>query len=107
MAALAPQKSSASGLVVTYAAAGGSGDTFPYSKRRALRVKNASGGSINVTIVAQRACEQGVLHDKVVAVGAGVEKNIGPITDHFKDDGGVVHVTYSAVTTVTVAVVEV
>lgn len=106
MAALVPQKASNAGTVVTYAAAGGSGDTFPYSPQRELRVKNASGGSINVTLVAQKGCEAGTLHDEVVAVANGAEKCIGKVARRFLDDNNQVHVTYSGTSSVSVAVVE-
>lgn len=108
MAQLAPQKVSQAGVAVTYGAAGAGGDTFPISRRRTLRVKNGSGAGITVTVHAQKACNQGVTHDLAVTVGAGAEKVIGPLDyDRFADEDGYAHVTYSAVTTVTVAVEEV
>lgn len=107
MATLAPQKAVRSGLVPTFVAAAAGGDIFPWSPGRAIRVKNGSGASINVTLQAQKPCNQGVLHDTVVAVAAGADEAIGGfIRDQHVDDQGYVHIGYSAVTTVTVAVVE-
>lgn len=107
MATLAPQKAKKQGTAVALVAASAGGDLFPWAPNRALRVKNASGGSINVTIAAQKTCNQGVLHDNVVAVAAGAEETIGGLErSQYVDDSGYVHVAYSASASVTVAVVE-
>ena len=108
MAVLTPQKTSQVGVSVTLQAAAGGGDSFPAAGNRVLRVNNASGASINVTVNSQKTCDQGFDHDLVVAVPAATTREIGPFDPtRFRDANGLVQVTYSAVASVTVACVEV
>lgn len=104
--AVIPVQKASDATAITMAAAA-AGDTFPHSRRRALRVNNGSGAPITVTIVAQKPCDQGVLHDRVVTVAAGAEKLIPAGLERFADDVGQVHVTYSATASVTRAAVEI
>lgn len=107
MATLAIQQASKAGTIVTLVAAAGGGDKFPAAPDRALRVKNADATATVVTIVAQKACNQGVLHDNVVSVAAGEERTIGGLNqDQYVDAQGLVNVTYSKVTSLTVAAVK-
>lgn len=108
MALLARQDIALAGTVPTYNAAAGGGDTFPAQGRRTfLHVKNGGVGSINVTLNSLVNCNQGSDHDNVTPVGAGADKFIGPIDpDRFADPTGVCGVTYSGVTSVTVAVLQ-
>jgi hypothetical protein len=88
------------------AAAGG--DQFANDGRTIFEASNASGGSITITFVSQRACDQGTVHNTAVAVGAGVTKRIGPfIPSRYNDASGYVQVTYSGVTSLTVGVASV
>lgn len=104
MATLAVQKITPAGTGPTYGAAAGGGDQFTNDGRTQFHVKNGSGSSINVTVNSIAACSQGFDHDLVVAVPAGGERMIGPFEPaRFNDSNGLVSVTYSAVTTVTVA----
>lgn len=106
MALLTVQIATVAGIVPSFVAAGAGGDTFSNTGRESLYVKNGSGASITVTINSLLNCDQGFDHDFVVTVAAGVDKVIGPFaTNRFNDGGGLVGVTYSAVTTVTVAAV--
>lgn len=104
MALLAVQEGGAlsvAGAILTEAAAAGGGDTFPNDENTYFVVNNGSGSSVNVTFTATGACSHGVLHDLVVAVGAGVRKSIGPFSrSRF---GEVIAVAYSLATSVTVA----
>jgi hypothetical protein len=104
MAQLSVQSLSAvSALNPSYQAAAAGGDSFPNTAGRAwLHVKNGSGGSINVTIASQKTCDQGSTHNLVVAVPAAGERLIGPFSDRFADSNGLVQVTYSGVTSLTV-----
>ena len=79
-------------------------DTVVPGPETYVHVDNASGGSINVTVVGKRACNQGVLHDLVVAVPAAGRKIIGPIlAPQFADPTtGLASVNYSATPSVTV-----
>ena len=108
MAQLTVQKISQTGLAPAFAAAAAGGDTFANGGRAILHVKNGGAGSINVTINSVKPCDQGFDHDVVVAVPAAGERIIGPFDPaRFNDSSGNVSVTYSGVTTVTVAALEV
>lgn len=107
MAQLTVQKSVPAGLNPTYDAAAAGGDTFLNDGMTVLHVKNGGGSSINVTINSVTACDQGFDHDIVVAVPNGGERLIGPLpTGRFNDTGGLASVSYSAVTSVTVAAIQ-
>jgi len=113
MATYTPVTPAIAGTVMAPAAVAAS-DTFANPRGNAfLYVKNASGGSINVTLTAQQTARPAdgpfpsmTLANNVVAVGAGVEKLIGPIPAAFNDGNGNVTVGYSATTSVTAAVIQ-
>lgn len=108
MAALTVQDVTAAGVTPSYVAASAGGDTFVNNGKTILHIKNGGGSSINVTITRAKTCSFGFSHDVVVAVGAGSEKMIGPFpAEQFNNDSGLVAVAYSAVTSVTVAALEV
>lgn len=103
MALLSGQNVAPTGLSPSYSAAAGGGDSFFNDGRTFLHVKNGGGGSINVTIDANVACNIGTEHDLVVAVPNGQERMIGPFpTNRFLDT---VNITYSGVTSVTIAAI--
>lgn len=105
MATLSVQDINTAGVTLSFAAAAGGGDQFSNDGKTLLYVKNGGGGSINVTIASQRACDQGATHNTVVAVANGSEKTIGPFPpERYNDASGNAQVTYSGVTSVTVAV---
>jgi hypothetical protein len=114
MASLATQKGTAAGVALTYASAAGGGDDFICTGREYFHAKNASGGAITVTFTSGAAsanvCSFGIAnaaHDLAVVVGAGADRLIGPFSkDRFADANGSVHVTYSGVTSLTVAVID-
>lgn len=86
---------------------GGSGDTFVNTGQEYVIVKNSSGGSINVTLDVVATVDGAAVTDPVVAVGAGVEKMIGPFpTGWYNDGNGQAKVTCSATTSVTIKVVK-
>lgn len=106
MATLALQNIGLAGTTVTPVAAAVGGDVLPPGDHVFLRVVNGSGGSITATVDSAQQCSFGFDHDLAVAVGAGVTKDIGPLpAGRFAQSDGQVHVTYSAVTSVTVAAV--
>lgn len=112
--ALTPQHIVDEGIVPTYAAANVAGHSIPGDGDHILHVKNGSGSSINVTIQTA-ATEDGLaVADQIVAIAAGAEKFIGPFRPATYNrasgdptDPGLVWVDFSAVTTVTVALLEV
>jgi hypothetical protein len=108
MATLAIQEMAITGLEATYAAAAGGGDEFPNDGKTFLHVKNGGGSPINVTIASQHPNPPAgtAQEDVVVAVTNGEERMIGPINQvGFNDGDGNVQVTYSGVTSVTVAAI--
>lgn len=117
MALLTLQTPAETGTTLTYASCTGGGDTFANNGKVYLHIKNASGGSITVTIAKTSSATVndpvlGILTkaDVAVAIGAGAEKMIGP----FKPDAfnatagtGLVSITYSGVTSLTIAAIQV
>ena len=102
MALLTRQAPSLYGTTITYAAATAGGDTFGWIANGVLRVKNGSASSITVTVVVPGSTYGQANPDVPVVVAAGVEVAIGTIPGALAVDG-VVSVSYTAVTTVTVA----
>lgn len=100
------QKFSEVGLTPAFSAAAATGDTFTNNGSTYLFVKNQDAAAMNVTVESATKCSQGFDHDLVVAVAAGTTEQIGPLpANRFNDAQGKVSVSYSAVTSVTVAVV--
>ena len=114
MATLTPVSPVIGGALLSPAAAAGGGDQFANPRGNALLyVKNGGGGSINVTLTAQTTSRPAegpypamTVGNNVVAVAAGAERVIGPIPSAYNDGNGNVQVTYSGVTTVTVAAIQ-
>lgn len=104
--AITPQRSAVAGLSLVTEPANVLGNTLPLNDRLALVVKNGSASSINVTIPSTTTVDGLVLPNRVIAVPAGTDRYIRP-SSVSAQAGGVVNVDYSAVTTVTVAVLEV
>lgn len=114
MAVLTVQNIVETGLAVSTTAAAVGGDKFdnPTDERTYLQVTNGGGGSINVTITKQQSTLNApgygalALADRVVAVGAGATRLIGPFPAAlYNDTNGQVNVAYSGVTSVTVAAI--
>ena len=105
MATLTTAAITPAGTDPAFVAATGAGDKVVPGDTTYLHVKNASGVSVTVTITAVGLCSQGSTHSSVVAVPAGADRVIGPITgSRFAAvSDGLAAVTYSAVTSVTVA----
>lgn len=107
MAQLTIQTIATTGLAPTYAAAAAGGDAFLNDGATYFHVKNGSGASINVTVNSVTACDQGFDHDQVVAVPAAGERILGPFpSQRWNDASSNVNMSYSAVTSVTVAAVK-
>jgi hypothetical protein len=108
MALISVQRADNDGTAVAFAAVNAS-DTFQYSGDARLHVKNGSGASINVTLTSPNPCSFGVTHtahDDIIAVAAGAEQMIKIDKDkHANAANGIVTVNYSAVTSVTAALV--
>lgn len=106
MAVLTVQQVGQSGLAPVYVAAAAGGDQFANNGKTYFHVKNASASAITVTVDSIAPCSQGFDHNLSVSVPAGGERIIGSFEPaRFNNDTSLVSVTYSAVSTVTVAAV--
>lgn len=107
MALLTTQQTTSAGGAITLAAAAAGGDTADISNGRTLLwVKNGGGSSITVTLATPGTVDGDLaIGDRAVTVANATEKLIGPLNPAVY--GGVVAITYSGVTTVTVAAVSV
>lgn len=105
MAAITVQTAQVTGTALSLTAASGGGDTVKITGDTFLVVRNGDGTSKTVTVVRPGNDEFGLaIPDIAVAVAAGATTVIGPIPPSFRaSDDGLVDITYSAVTSVTVA----
>lgn len=98
-------------LSVSYAAASAGGDVMPNDGKTVLHFKNASAGSLTVTVASALASHDFgdpfgpyTRADVVVAVPAGGERFVGPFPGRaFNNGSGQAAITYSGVTSLTVA----
>lgn len=106
MALLTSQVINQAGIVPVFVAATAGGDTCQPDARGYLHFKNASGGSITVTLaVAPQLTPAGDAYPPhAVAVAAGSERQVGPLdpTIYARPSDGLVGITYSGVTSLTV-----
>lgn len=113
MAKIAVQSVSEAGLNATYSSAAGAGDTFDNTNERRifLHVKNGDASSHTVTVTPVQASKDvqgfGTMTKATVAVAipAGADRFIGPFP--MAAFGAEPAITYDAVTSVTLAVLEV
>lgn len=93
-----------SGVDVVGATPGVSGDEWANTGREFIEVKNASGGSINVTLDLKGTIDGLAITDKVIAVGDGVTKAIGPFPKGIYNDSatGLAKATCSVTSGVTI-----
>jgi hypothetical protein len=105
MATITPVAASSAGAAVTFAAATSGGDSLAVglsSGRCIFHVRNASGGSVTVTLAGAVNCSLGSTHNKAVVCAVGDTEIVIPA--HTVDPiTGAVAVTYSSATSVTVA----
>ena len=108
MSTLNIQKVVLAGLSPTYGEAAVGGDEFVNSGREFIHVKNGHTSPQTVTVNSQAVCSQGFDHDVAVEILASGERMIGPFPkDRFDDTGGKVQITYSGVTLLTIAAIQV
>lgn len=103
--ALAVQQVERAGLEPAYTAANVDGHSIANTGKEALHVKNDDASPINVTFLTPGTVDGQAVADRVQAVPAGEERIFGPFPKNIYDQPGteVVHVDFSAVTSVTVA----
>lgn len=106
-ATLQYQSSKILGTAVTMAAATAGGDTVAPNDSGALLIKNGDSSAHNVTIAVPGNTKYGQpTPDVVVSVAAGATELIGPFPSDLADPSdGLVHISYAAVTSVTVAAI--
>lgn len=96
------------GLVYTTGAADTNGSNWTGTGREFLYVVNTHGANnYTVTVTAQTTCNEGFTHNAAVVVNHGTTAVIGPFpVAQFNDTGNLVHVTYSGVASLAVAVLK-
>lgn len=104
MATLVAQAVSRTGLEPSYDSAAAGGDDFANTGVEFLHVKNGSGSPITVTIVTTVTVDSLAVADLAVAIPAGEERMIGPFPCRWY--GSSTDITYSDVTTLTIAVLQ-
>jgi hypothetical protein len=105
MALISPQTVGITGTAPTYGAVTAT-DTIAPNDRAVLHVKNASGGSINVTVVVPGTQYGQPRADVVVAIPNGQDRFIGPFPNDLADPAdGLIDVNFSGTTSVTAALI--
>lgn len=109
MATLTYQTASIAGAAYATVAAAAGGDKVAPNDRGAVLVTNGSGSPITVTVAVPGNTKYGqAAPDVPVTVPASGSRLIGPFPSDLADPtDGLVAITYSAVTTVTVAAIQV
>jgi hypothetical protein len=103
MATLGYHQVAIAGVNPAPAAATGGGDKIAPSDRGALLYANGSGATITVTIVVPGNDKYGSARpDIAVAIPAGESRLIGPFPSDLAGTDGLVAITYSGVTSLTV-----
>lgn len=104
MAVLTVALTNVTGTTLAMAAAAGGGDEFVAVGGVCLLVRNADASSKTVTVVRPGTTYGTADPDIAVTVAAGATAVIGPIPSEFANPAdGNIDITYSAVTSVTVA----
>ena len=105
MATLSVQSIVKAGLNPSFSAAAGGGDQFALTdKNDIFWIKNGSGGSITVTFTTQATTDGLAVADRTVAVPAGEDRAVSDLDPNvYRDSSGYCQVTYSGVTSLTVA----
>ena len=102
-----------SGVAPTYASAAAGGDEYANDGKTYIHLKNASGGSITVTVTVQQSAVDSQQFGRLVpanrtfTVGAGAERIIPFLSaGGYNNSNGRVALTYSGVTSLTVAAIQ-
>lgn len=108
MATLTVQSVTLTGLNPAYVAASGGGDDFVNDGKTFLHVKNGGASPITVTVATPAQVGGLDLADVAVSVPNAGERMIGPFqTNLFNASTGKTSISYSGVTSVTVAAIRV
>lgn len=107
MALLTKQVPAITGTVLTLGAATAGGDTVLVDSPGVfLEVDNADASPKTVTLVVPGTLYGQPIADVPVVVANGTRQIIGPIPLAFGDASGIVSITYSAVTSLTIAAIK-
>jgi hypothetical protein len=104
--AITPQQVTAAGLAPAYEPANVDGNSVGQRGHQALHVKNASAAAVTVTLPTPGQVSGLDIADRTVSVPAGGERLISTSSGVLRHGDGTVQVNYSAVASVTVAVLE-
>lgn len=106
MATLAYVQPTIAGTNPAFAAAAGGGDKVAPNDRGYVHYKNASAGILTVTVAVPGNTKYGQANpDVAIAIPAGEDRIIGPLPADLAGSDGLVAITYSGVTSLTVAAV--
>ena len=106
MATLTVQEITSVGLEASYDSASGGGDDFPNTGREFIHIKNDSGGDITLTVETTITVESLAVTDRTVVITAGEERFVGPFLPKYYNDGNSVNLSYSGVTSLTLAILK-
>lgn len=108
MAEISVQTIGLDGVTPTYVSCDSGGDTFKNSYGRTfLHFKNGDTADKTVTIASLKECNQGFIHNVVITVPAGGDAMVGAFAPiRFNDASQMVSISYSDVTSLTVAALE-
>lgn len=108
MAELTVQEAAQAGVALTLNSAAAGGDEFSNDGRTIIIAENGDGSSTTITVTSEATLAGLAVSDLEVAVAAGATKAIGPFpVNVFNDSDGNVNLSYSSVTSLTVAVLKV
>lgn len=113
MATLSVQTLTVAGLAPTYASASGGGDKVRPGDHTFIHVKNDGGASVTVTIDDPNSVEPTAATawnpDAAIVIAPATSKFIGPLVEtRFRNSSdSLVHISYSGVSSVTIAAIRV
>lgn len=95
------------GLEVVHTACDAAGNHYANAGNTFLWFKSTAIADKTITVNRQRACEIGSDHDDVITLTAGEERLCGPYNTYwFNDANGYTYITYSDVTDITLAIIQ-
>lgn len=106
MADITVQTISRSGLEATYQACAGGGDKFVNTGVEFIHIKNVDVADKTLTMALQATVDGQSVAAKTVVITAGEERLVGPFPTAYNDSQSKVNLTYSAVTSLTIAVLK-
>jgi len=105
MATLASTTISRDGILQTLVAANAGGDEWVNDGEQFIAITNGGASPITLTAVTQSTVDGQAVGDRAISIGVAETKLIGPFQQSVYNDGaGKVQLTYSAVTSVTIAI---